>query len=79
MTGVQTCALPILGDSHHFGLGLEVVNRAAVDVDRDLPFQLGGIGIFSWVQILNIVFFSHVAASQFSDIDLLLTFSRLSC
>ena len=39
--------------------GFEVVDGAAIDVDGDLLFQTVCIGIFSGVQLVDIVFVSH--------------------
>ena len=40
---------------------LEKIDRAAVDIDRDLFFQPVGIGVLAWVQALDVIFISHGA------------------
>lgn len=49
----------LVRDARRLGLGLEVVDGVAVQIDGDLPFEMGGVGVFSWVQVLNVIFFSH--------------------
>lgn len=59
--------------------GFEVVDGAAIDVDGDLLFQTVCIGIFSGVQLVDIVFVSHNITSNTVKINLLLSFCCTSC
>ena len=53
----------LVRDAHIFRLLFEVVNGRTVKIDRDLLFQLLGIGIFTAIQRIDIIFFSHGGTS----------------
>ena len=49
----------LIGDAFGVGQRLEVVDGAAVDIDGNLLFQPVRIGIFSWIQLADVIFISH--------------------
>ena len=56
-------------DAFCVGQRLEVVDGAAVDVDGDLLFQPIRIGIFSWIQLADVILISHTITSNSIEID----------
>ena len=46
--------------SHGIGHFLEIVNGSAIKIDGDLLFQSARIRVFPRIQLIYIVFFSHV-------------------
>ena len=69
----------LIWDTGTVGLPLKIVNRVTVNIDRDLPFQLFCVRILSWVQICNIIFFSHSTTSPSIGVELSFCFGRFSC
>ena len=69
----------LIWDAGTVGLPLKVVNRVTVNIDRDLPFQLFCVRILSWVQICNIIFFSHSTTSPSIGVELSFCFGCFSC
>ena len=66
----------LIGDAFGVGQRLEVVDGAAVDIDGNLLFQPVRVGIFSWIQLADVIFISHTIASE---INTLLGFGCLPC
>lgn len=69
----------LIGDAFCVGQRLEVVDGAAVDVDGDLLFQPVRVGIFSWIQFIDVIFISHTITSNSIKINTLLGFGCLLC
>ena len=69
----------LIGDAFCVGQRLEVVDGAAVDVDGDLLFQPVRVGVFSWVQLTDVIFISHTITSNSIKINTLLGFGCLPC
>jgi hypothetical protein len=69
----------LIGDAFCVGQRLEVVDGAAVNVDGDLLFQPVRVGIFSWVQLTDVIFISHTITSNSIKINTLLGFGCLPC
>ena len=69
----------LIGDAFCVGQRLEVVDGAAVDVDGDLLFQPVRVGVFSWVQLTDVIFISHTITSNSIKLDALLGFGCLPC
>lgn len=60
------------------GQAFEVIHRITVDIYGYLLFQPVGIGILTWVKVLDIIFFSHLHSPAFL-IDFSFVFGRFSC
>ena len=69
----------LIGDTFGVGQRLEVVDGAAVDVDGDLLFQSVHVGVFSWIQLIDVIFISHTITSNSIKINTLLGFGCLPC
>ena len=69
----------LIGDAFCVGQRLEVVDGAAVDVDGNLLFQPVRVGVFSWVQLTDVIFISHTITSNSIEINTLLGFGCLPC
>ena len=69
----------LIGDAFCVGQRLEVVDGASVDVDGDLLFQPVRVGVFSWVQLTDVIFISHTITSNSIEINTLLGFGCLPC
>lgn len=69
----------LIGDTFGVSQRLEVVDGAAVDVDGDLLFQPVRVGVFSWVQLTDVIFISHTITSNSIKINTLLGFGCLPC
>lgn len=69
----------LIGDAFCVGQRLEVVDGAAVDVDGDLLFQPVRVGVFSWIQLADVIFISHTITSNSIEINTLLGFGCLPC
>ena len=69
----------LIGDAFCVGQSLEVVDGAAVDIDGNLLFQPVRIGIFSWIQLADVIFISHTITSNSIEINTLLGFGCLPC
>lgn len=69
----------LIGDAFGGGQRLEVVDGAAVDIDGNLLFQPVRIGIFSWIQLADVIFISHTITSNSIEINTLLGFGCLPC
>lgn len=69
----------LIGDAFGVGQRLEVVDGAAVDIDGNLLFQPVRIGIFSWIQLADVIFISHTITSNSIEINTLLGFGCLPC
>ena len=69
----------LIGDAFCVGQRLEVVDGAAVDVDGDLLFQPVRVGVFSWVQLTDVIFISHTITSNSIKVNALLGFGCLPC
>lgn len=62
----------LIGDAFGVGQRLEVV-------DGDLFFQPVRVGVFSWVQLTDVIFISHTITSNSIKLDALLGFGCLPC
>jgi len=62
----------LIGDAFCVGQRLEVV-------DGDLFFQPVRVGVFSWVQLTDVIFISHTITSNSIKLDALLGFGCLPC
>ena len=69
----------LIGDTFGVSQRLEVVDGAAVDVDGNLLFQPVRVGIFSWIQLADVIFISHTITSNSIKINTLLGFGCLPC
>ena len=69
----------LIGDAFGVGQRLEVVDGAAVDIDGNQLFQPVRIGIFSWIQLADVIFISHTITSNSIKINALLGFGCLPC
>ena len=69
----------LIGDAFGVGQRLEVVDGAAVDIDGDLLFQPVRVGVFSWIQLIDVIFISHTITSNSIKLDALLGFGCLPC
>lgn len=69
----------LIGDTFGVSQRLEVVDGAAVDVDGNLLFQPVRVGVFSWVQLTDVIFISHTITSNSIKINTLLGFGCLPC
>ena len=69
----------LIGDAFCVGQRLEVVDGASVDVDGELLFQPVRVGVFSWVQLTDVIFISHTITSNSIEINTLLGFGCLPC
>ena len=69
----------LIGDAFGVGQRLEVVDGAAVDIDGNLLFQPVRIGIFSWIQLADVIFISHTITSNSIKINALLGFGCRPC
>lgn len=69
----------LIGDTFGVSQRLEVVDGAAVDIDGNLLFQPVRIGIFSWIQLADVIFISHTITSNSIEINTLLGFGCLPC
>ena len=69
----------LIGDAFCVGQRLEVVDGVAVDVDGDLLFQPVRVGVFSWIQLADVIFISHTITSNSIEINTLPGFGCLPC
>ena len=69
----------LIGDTRRLGLCLEIVDGAAVNVDGDLPLSPCGAWISPWIQAFDVVFVSHIVASQSLNIASFLSSGHFSC
>ena len=69
----------LIGDTFGVSQRLEVVDGADVDVDGNLLFPPVRVGIFSWIQLADVIFISHTITSNSIKINTLLGFGCLPC